>query len=67
MELLRSVLKVFGVLKHRKPTMVCCPRCGDPEIHLSSSLEYGLAPRRYVCEKCGYVGPIVLELEKEED
>jgi hypothetical protein len=23
-------------------------------------------PRKYVCEKCGYNGPIVMELEKEE-
>lgn len=35
-------------------------------MHLSSSLDYWLTPKKYVCENCGYVGPIVMELEKEE-
>jgi hypothetical protein len=25
-----------------------------------------LTPQKYRCTECGYVGPIVLELEKEE-
>jgi predicted RNA-binding Zn-ribbon protein involved in translation (DUF1610 family) len=54
------------MLKRRKPSKKYCPRCGSPEIHLSSSLDYWLTPRKYVCKKCGYVGPIVMELEKEE-
>jgi hypothetical protein len=26
-----------------------------------------LTPRKYYCEKCGYSGPIYMELEKEEE
>jgi len=24
-------------------------------------------PRKYLCENCGYLGPIVMELEKEKE
>jgi predicted RNA-binding Zn-ribbon protein involved in translation (DUF1610 family) len=53
-------------MKHRRPSKKYCPRCGSPEIHLSSNLDYWLTPKKYACKKCGYVGPIVMELEKEE-
>ncbi|MGQ9545199.1 MAG: hypothetical protein ACUVQX_05380 [Candidatus Bathycorpusculaceae bacterium] len=66
MKLLKNLREVFGMLKHRKPTKIYCPRCGSPKIHLSSSLDYWLTPKKYVCENCGYTGPIVMELEKEE-
>ncbi|MEM3789011.1 MAG: hypothetical protein QXN95_03995 [Candidatus Bathyarchaeia archaeon] len=54
-------------LKHRGPSKIYCPKCGSPRIHLSSSLDYWLTPKKYVCEDCGYVGPIVMEIEKEEN
>lgn len=66
MKLIQNLKEVFGSLKHRSPTKIYCPRCGSPDIHLSSSLDYWLTPKKYVCEKCGYAGPIVMELEKEE-
>jgi C4-type Zn-finger protein len=34
---------------------------------LSSSLDYWLTPKKYVCENCGYNGSIVMELEKEKN
>jgi predicted RNA-binding Zn-ribbon protein involved in translation (DUF1610 family) len=43
-----------------------CPICGSVNIKLSSKLDIWLTPRRYVCNDCGYVGPVVLELEKVE-
>jgi ribosomal protein S27AE len=67
MKLLDSVWEVFNTLRHHRPSKKYCPRCGSSEIHLSSSLDYWLTPRKYVCGKCGYVGPIVMELEKEEE
>ncbi|MDI6805606.1 MAG: hypothetical protein QMD20_02955 [Candidatus Bathyarchaeia archaeon] len=66
MKLLKRIREVFGMLKHREPTKIYCPRCGSPKIRLSSSLDYWLTPKKYVCENCGYVGPIVMEIEKEE-
>jgi predicted RNA-binding Zn-ribbon protein involved in translation (DUF1610 family) len=66
MKLLQNIREVFKTLKRRKPSKIYCPRCGSPKIHLSSSLDYWLTPKKYVCENCGYVGQIVMELEKEE-
>jgi predicted RNA-binding Zn-ribbon protein involved in translation (DUF1610 family) len=66
MKLLENIREVFGMLKHRRPSKIYCPRCGSPKIHLSSSLDYWLTPKKYVCENCGYVGPIVMEIDKEE-
>ena len=67
MKLLQNIREVFKTLKYRKPSKIYCPRCGSPKIHLSSSLDYWLTPKKYVCENCGYVGQIVMELEKEEE
>jgi len=67
MKLLQNIREVFKTVKRRKPSKIYCPRCGSPKIHLSSSLDYWLTPKKYVCENCGYVGLIVMELEKEEN
>jgi predicted RNA-binding Zn-ribbon protein involved in translation (DUF1610 family) len=54
--------------KSRLPKKIlACPRCGSVNIKLSSKLDVWLTPKRYVCSDCGYVGPVVLELEKIED
>jgi len=50
-------------LKKRKRRIKVCPVCHSPEIKLSSAFNGWLTPEIYVCMKCGYRGPIVLELE----
>ena len=67
MNLLENLREVFKTLRHRKPSKIYCPRCGSPKISLSSALDLGVTPRKYACYNCGYVGPVVMELEKEED
>jgi len=67
MGILQDMREVFKILKHRGPSKIYCPRCGSPRIHLSSSLDYWLTPKKYVCEDCGYVGPIVMEIEKKDN
>jgi predicted RNA-binding Zn-ribbon protein involved in translation (DUF1610 family) len=67
MKLLENMREVFKTLKRRKPSKIYCPRCASPKIHLSSSLDYWLTPKKYVCENCGYVGLLIMELEKEEN
>jgi predicted RNA-binding Zn-ribbon protein involved in translation (DUF1610 family) len=67
MKQLENVREVFNTLKHRKPSRIYCPKCASPKINLSSSLEIWLLPKKYLCENCGYIGPIVMELEKEEE
>jgi predicted RNA-binding Zn-ribbon protein involved in translation (DUF1610 family) len=66
MGLFQNMREVLKTLKRRKPDKIYCPKCGSPKIHLSTSLDYWLTPKKYVCEDCGYVGPVVMELEKED-
>ena len=67
MKLLENVREVFKSLKRRKPSKIYCPRCCSSKISLYSSLDLWLTPKKYVCDDCGYVGPIIMELEKEEE
>ncbi len=67
MKRLQNIRDVFKTIKHRKPSAFYCPRCCSPKINLHSGLDIWLTPRNYVCETCGYVGPVVLELEPEEN
>ncbi|MDW8041033.1 MAG: hypothetical protein RMJ03_06420 [Nitrososphaerota archaeon] len=60
------MLEVFKALKHRWPSKIYCPICGSPKIRLSSSLDYWLTPKKYICENCGYYGSIIMELELKE-
>lgn len=40
-----------------------CPKCGSTELVLA----FGAITGQYVCKKCGYVGPLVVEkYEKDE-
>jgi predicted RNA-binding Zn-ribbon protein involved in translation (DUF1610 family) len=67
MKLLQNVREVFKSLKHRKPANIYCPRCCSQKISLHSSLDLWLTPKKYVCSECGYIGPIIMEIEKEEE
>jgi C4-type Zn-finger protein len=62
---LQNLREVFGKLKRSPPRPIFCPRCRSPEIKLSSRFDVWLFPEQYICQKCGYKGPIVLELEKK--
>ena len=42
--------------------MLCCPRCGSPEIYVETG---GYTGNIYHCKKCGYRGALVLEVEKD--
>jgi len=65
MDLLENLRKVFRRLNHPSiRSLKLCPRCGSPKLRLSSRLDVWLTPEQYVCEKCGYKGPIVLEIEE---
>ena len=62
----RDLLKA---IKHSKPRAIFCPKCCAPDLKTYSGfagMDMWLTPRKYICEKCGYVGPIYMELEKEE-
>jgi len=59
MGLLQDIREVLGMLSHRGPKAVYCPKCTSAKI-------YSFSPKMYKCEDCGYIGSIVMELEKEE-
>ena len=65
MKAFENVREVFKSIKRRKPSRIYCPNCASSKIMLSSSLDVWLTPEKYVCQDCGYVGPIFMELEKE--
>jgi hypothetical protein len=61
----RDVLKA---VKHGTPKAIFCPKCCSPGLKSNNGfagIDMWLTPRKYICEKCGYVGPIYMELEKE--
>ncbi|MCX8170412.1 MAG: hypothetical protein N3E47_00355 [Candidatus Bathyarchaeota archaeon] len=73
MEKIKSLSRIFYSIKSIKlrpsdggSKVLACPRCGGRNIRLSSKFDAWLMPKRYVCGDCGYIGPIVLEVELEE-
>jgi hypothetical protein len=65
--LLKNMREVVRSFKHDGPSPKLCPRCTSPKLRLSSRFDMWLFPEQYICENCGYKGPIVLELVKEEE
>ncbi|MGC8962140.1 MAG: hypothetical protein ACP5K1_06860 [Candidatus Bathyarchaeia archaeon] len=61
--LTRGLLKALK--RGRKGIISICPKCGYPRIHQLNSLGGWLTPPIYICDKCGYAGPILLEIEGE--
>ncbi|MEM2568844.1 MAG: hypothetical protein QXT67_02745 [Candidatus Bathyarchaeia archaeon] len=70
MEKIRTLTCVFRSIRWRPPQsknrILACPRCESRNIELSSKFDAWLMPKRYVCKDCGYIGPIVLEIDREE-
>ena len=67
MKFFQNLNEMLGNLRHKKPSMIYCPKCGNPDIKKSSSLDSWLIPAKYMCDKCGYFGSMIMELEKKED
>jgi len=66
MNVFRNLRDVLKGLKRRGPAKKFCPGCGSSELRLSSRFDIWLTPEQYVCGRCGYKGPIVMEVEAEE-
>ena len=65
MGIFENIREVLRGLKRRGPVRKLCPRCGSPELRLSSKFDIWLTPEQYICKSCGYRGPIVMEVEEE--
>lgn len=61
---LKGLSDILFEVRHRAPRPVFCPRCGSHEMKVKEG--YGILPAVYTCAKCGYEGPLVLEIEEEQ-
>jgi len=43
-----------------------CPKCNNPDIKQESSISGWLLPESWKCDKCGYKGILVKEIEIED-
>ena len=57
-----DILKLF---KRGRGGVKLCPVCETPSLKSSSPLNGWLTPQIYICTKCGYKGPIYLEVTPE--
>ena len=67
MKIIEKFNQFFRNLKHSGPSMIFCPKCGNPNLKKSSSYDSWLIPAKYICENCGYSGLIYMELEKKDE
>lgn len=65
MSRLKNLKDTLKLLKHSKPKPIFCPKCNSSNI--TSEALYGVLPSMYTCKNCGYNGPVVLELEENEE
>jgi predicted RNA-binding Zn-ribbon protein involved in translation (DUF1610 family) len=63
--ILKDLSDVLKGMKRINKTIKLCPKCRSPKLKLSSSFDVWLTPEQYVCENCGYKGPIILEVDEE--
>jgi len=59
-------IEVVKALKRRRESAVACPRCGSPNMSKSTGMDGWLLPPLYLCNDCGYVGRLVLEVEPQD-
>ncbi|MBS7638035.1 hypothetical protein KEJ49_04000 [Candidatus Bathyarchaeota archaeon] len=61
---LRELVRILGELRYRSPSPKLCPVCGSPRIKQAF---LGITPPTYVCESCGYMGSLTLEIHDEAE
>ena len=71
MHILENLCEILSGLKRGKLAPKLCPKCGSTKLRVSSGFDtyprmFGITPLKYVCESCGYRGPIAMEIEEEE-
>jgi predicted RNA-binding Zn-ribbon protein involved in translation (DUF1610 family) len=57
--------EALGKIRHGSLKPVFCPRCGSSEMKQQPT--FGILPPKWRCDKCGYEGVIVMELEPEDE
>ena len=54
---------VVKALKRSRDSLVACPRCGGPNISISTGMDGWMVPPLYLCRDCGYAGRLILEFD----
>jgi predicted nucleic-acid-binding Zn-ribbon protein len=49
-----------------KKTITICPKCNSPDIRQETSISGWLLPESWKCDKCGYTGILVKEIDLDE-
>ena len=64
-----GLLDVLKKLRHGggRGALRLCPRCLSPRVRRSRGFSGWLLPITYECPDCGYKGPLVLEVDAEEE
>ncbi|RLI05893.1 hypothetical protein DRO26_00840 [Candidatus Bathyarchaeota archaeon] len=63
---LKNFFEIFLRMERTREVKLACPRCGSLKVYPSSWLNGWLTPPQYVCEKCGYKGPILMKIEDKD-
>ncbi|MHA1237972.1 MAG: hypothetical protein ACTSSJ_01780 [Candidatus Odinarchaeia archaeon] len=50
-----------------KTEIKICPICGSSHLKYASFLSGWYTPEQYICENCGYSGPLILEIELSKE
>ena len=59
-------IEVVKALKRRSSSTVACPRCGSLDMSKSTGMDGWMLPPLYLCNKCGYAGRLVLEIDVQD-
>jgi predicted RNA-binding Zn-ribbon protein involved in translation (DUF1610 family) len=62
---INQLLKKLRWSSASSKSVKACPRCRSTKIMFSSKFDSWLTPKRYYCNNCTYVGPIILEVEEQ--
>jgi len=65
MQKIKRIINKLRLSRDSSGKVIVCPRCGSTRLTLTSKMDAWLTPRRYFCADCGYVGPIVMEVERK--
>jgi hypothetical protein len=63
----KDITEVLKNLRRGRSGLKLCPVCQSSELEVVSSLSIGLTPTQYICKKCGYTGPLFIEIEKDNN
>ncbi|RLG61302.1 hypothetical protein DRN86_00240 [Candidatus Geothermarchaeota archaeon] len=66
MRIIERIRKILSLDKKKKRTLILCPVCNSPGLSPISKFSGWLTPKIYRCDKCGYKGPVYLEVELDE-